>query len=195
MTAEPLPAVVARHRERAREDGGAAAFADAAFTGADALADWLRDCAGKLERREFVLPSLEDEPDTLQLWLNDVAFNTDRWFLAPIAFAWASRDADLQFSGLLDGVVGHEAGDIKTSDFTLTGLEDFQALMSPEDADIEVASMLVVGLAMELVDRALALTGALGIRVALVCSEEPTIGLWEHDGDGWVASVHTEDGV
>jgi hypothetical protein len=45
---------------------------------------WLEDAARAATRRDFAIPK-DAEPATLYLWMNELAFNTDRWFLTPFA--------------------------------------------------------------------------------------------------------------
>jgi hypothetical protein len=189
-----LADALARTRTDLVRTGGAAAdFADVTFTGAEELAGWLRDCADKVRRQDFVLRSMEDSPDTLYLSLIDVSFNFESWYVAPLGFAWEGRGEDIELDELFDGVVGHEAGDVGAHNFTFTGLERLQEAMAESD-DNDVAGRFVVLAAMGLVDHALRLAGDLGVRVALSRSNEPLIGLWVHDGGTWRATVHA-DGV
>ncbi len=184
---------VTRMRTRMRgETEPWASHADLTFSGADTLADWLQHCAALIRRGEFVIPPMGGVPDTLYLWLNDAAFNPDRWFLAPFAFAWTGRPDPSPTDDLRDDVLGSEVGDVKTEAYTLVGMEALQRTFA-DDVGPAHAGRFVTASAMALVDDALPLAGDLGLRVGLSCSEEQVVALWTRGEDSWHAVVHVDD--
>lgn len=187
-----LDKVRARTAEELIGGGGPCAdYADLELTGADALAGWVGECAGKIARAEFVIPPMDGTPDTLFLSLNDVVWNPDGWFLSPMAYAWADRGDEVEVGELFDGVVGHEVGDVQAPAFALQGLEPLQRVIA-DAVDGELAGRWVVASVMALVHEALQRAPDIHLRVALSRSDEPLVALWEHEGGALSCVVHAE---
>lgn len=187
-------------RSELRTVGGPfARHADDALTNIDDLAEWLADATRAMKAGEFVLAAMEDAaPNTLYLYLNEFAYNPDSWFVSALAFVWSSRDPDdIEVSELFDGVVGHEAGDVRIRRFTLAGMESLQAcfaehLATAAPSQVSAAEEFVMASVLDTVSRALTLAGDLDIRVALSRSDEPRIALWQFGSSGWSREVHVE---
>ena len=184
----------ARAREHLLARGGPADAAEGVTANdATALAEWIRRCAAKVLRDEYLLPPSEADPaDTLYLWLNDATSNLDAWWLAAFGYVWERRRTTLMFNELFDAVVGHESGDVTEERFTLRDLDPLREVVSRLD-NPHIASPVISVQAMALVDQALRTAGDIGVRVALSCSEEPLIGLWTWDHDGWTFVAHVDD--
>ena len=191
-----LTNVHVRAREHLLARGGPADAAEGVTANdAAALADWIRRCAAKALRDEYLLSPGEDSPaDTLYLWLNDAPSNLDAWWLAAFGYVWEGRQPTLMFSELFDAVVGHESGDITEERFALRDLDPLREVVSLLDRP-DTAGPLISVQVMALVDQALRIAGDIGVRVALSCSEEPLIGLWTWDSSGWAFVAHVDDSV
>ena len=195
MPVESVDVTVSRLRDVVRDAGGIGAdYAESDFSHESELAAWLRSCAEKLLEGDFVSAPMVQGPDTLYLALNEIAFNPAEWHFVPMAFAHANRTEEIEISEEFDSLVGHEAADIKSQRAILKGLEGLQGAMLQGAAIQRPTDQLVVALAMALVDRALALAGDIGVRVALSRSDEPVIALWEHSSKGWHGVIHDEFG-
>lgn len=203
-TSHTLAEVRALARTNLQRDGGPlAAFADTEPTGVDELATWLTTCAAAVRAGDFLLPAMEEDTNTLYLWLNEVTANLDRWFLSAFGYAWPGGEPGEDSGAQVDddprtALAGWESGDVTGEGFALTGMEVLQDAMAQQangDA-VGAAGRFVVASAMALVDRALARTGDLAVRVALSRSEEPLVALWTADGtDRYDVEVHWDDTV
>jgi hypothetical protein len=152
---------------------------------------WLRDATEAALRRNFVLAQ-DDTPETLYLWMNDFPFNTDRWFLAPFGMG-PERPAHGGFDWR-DALIGDEIGSgLRIPNFVLTGMEPARAWFArpggaaaPEwQAIVDVVLMA----AFDLVARGLRHTGDLPVRIAMSCSEDWRVCVWNAGTDRGV--VHT----
>jgi hypothetical protein len=196
MTSEFGKSLDAAKSELRTAGGPFAPNAGEEFTNVNDLAEWLAEATRKMNAGEFVLPAMEDDaPNTLYISLNEFEINPDRWFVGAQAFLWSPEGFDdIEFSELFDSVVGHEVADVRITEFALTGMEPLQAcfaehLATAARSQNAAAEEFVVASVFHAVDRALALAGDLGVRIALSRSDEERIALWQYVSEGWSGEV------
>jgi hypothetical protein len=151
---------------------------------------WLSDAAAAAFRGDFVLAQ-DDKPATLYLWMNDFPFNTNRWFLVAFA-AGPERPAHDEFDWR-DALIGDEiGGGLRVPDFLLTGMEPAKAWFTGQGAAPPEWSAIVdvvLMAAFDLVARSLPHAGNLELRIAMSCSEDWRVCVWNAGTDRGV--VHT----
>jgi hypothetical protein len=161
----------------------------------EAVGTWLRAAADAVIRREFVLPD-DGQPETLYLWMNDFPANTDAWTLT--AFGMGPERVARSAFDWRDALIGDEIGSgLRIPDLTLTGMEEAQewfARGNHEDAEVSAVHDVVLSSAFDLVARSLPNAGKIPFRVAMSCSEDWRVCVWEATSAEGIVRIWQSDG-